>query len=836
MTRWVCVHGHFYQPPRENPWLEVVEPQPSARPYPDWNARITAECYRPNAAARIVDGAGRIVRIVDNYERMSFNVGPTLMTWLEREAPDVHAEVVAADHKSRVRFGGHGSAMAQAYNHVIMPLANRRDKVTQVRWGAADFRHRFGRAPEGMWLPECAVDIETLEVLADEGIAFTVLAPAQAARWRPLEPAGDAAWQTGSIDPGRVYRARLPSGRALDLFFYDGPTSQAVAFERLLTDGGALAARLLAAGKDGALSHIATDGETYGHHHRYGDMALAWALHTIESGEKGARLTNYGEFRARFPAAWEVEIVAPSAWSCAHGVDRWRADCGCNTGGGPGWRQGWRAPLRAALDWLRDRAAAAFERGGSIFRDPWAARDDYIAIVLERTAPVIDAFLSRHLAVPADDRVRRRALELLEQQRNAMLMYTSCGWFFDDLAGIETIQVLQYAARVCELTARAVEEHDLEPELLDRLAAARSNRTDEGDGRQVWARHVVPARVGLSEIVAHVAVSALVDPAAAADPGAPPDVVYPTPIPGVSPTPPAVTPAIDASSDPAVFCYDVAFLERMERRAGKARLVAGVVEVRSRLTLEAATLCFAGLHLGEHNLVGGVRARLPDADWHRITNALGAAFATADLLAAQRALDRSFPEATVSLGSLRGRDRDRRVVQRILAEPLGAVNSALARVYDEYAPLMRWLRNHHLPVPEAFHTAAEYTLRRRLLRNLTSPAPSFAEVVAQIGEAGQVEVTLDTPEVAYAAGLALAGLVDRLVAHPDDVATLEAAARAAEVASRMRSPVDLWFAQNRGIRLVETHLAAWRAAGDPASTAKARWLTQLAAALRLATP
>jgi hypothetical protein len=800
-VKWICVHGHFYQPPRENPWLEVIEPQPSAKPYPDWNARITAECYRPNTAARIVDGAGTITRIVDNYERMSFNVGPTLLAWLEREAPDVHAALVDADRKSRARFGGHGSAMAQAYNHMILPLANRRDKVTQVRWGLADFRHRYGRDPEGMWLPECAVDLESLEVLAEEGVAFTILAPGQAARWRPI---GETPWRTGAIEPGRVYRCDLPSGRAIDLFFYDGATSQAVAFERLLTDGGVLAARL-AARPDGALSHIATDGESYGHHHRYGDMALAWALTSIESGAHGARLTNYGEFRARFPAAWEVEITAPSSWSCFHGVERWRADCGCNTGGGQGWRQTWRAPLRVALDWLRDRAAAAFERAAAgVLVDPWAARDAYIAVVVERTPAVIDAFLAARAVDPASDACRRRALELLELQRNAMLMYTSCGWFFDDLAGIETIQILQYAARVCELALRVGGEA-LEQPFVDQLRAARSNRPDEGDGAQIWARHVAPARFGLRDIVAHVVVSALVD-------------------------------AHGEERGDAVFCYDVEHVDRLERRTGKARLVAGTVRVRSQLTLEAEVLRFAGLHLGEHHLVGGVRAGVADDDWKAITGALAQAFAHADLLAAQRVLDRSFPDATVSLGSLRGADRHR-VVQRILAEPLSAVERALEQIYDEYAPLMRWLENHHLPVPEAMHTAAEYTLRRRLLRNLAAAEPSFAEVIAQIGEATQVEVDLDTSEVAYAAGVALGAVVDRLVAHPDDIAALEAAARAAEVARRMRSPVDLWHAQNAGIRLVEQHLASWRAAGakDPGAAQKARWLAQLAAALRLST-
>ena len=362
-AKWVCIHGHFYQPPRENPWLEAIEPQPSAHPYRDWNERITAECYRPNMAARVVDNDNQIIRIVDNYQRMSFNVGPTLMSWLELHAPDVHQALVDADAASQLRFSGHGSAMAQAYNHVIMPLASLRDRSTQVRWGIADFRKRFGRAPEGMWLPECAVDTASLEALAAEGILFTVLAPHQAKAWRPA----NGEWRHTAVDPGRAYKYPLPSGRTIDLFFYDGAVAQAVAFERLLADGHKIIERMInrghAEGDEPTLCHIATDGETYGHHHRYGDMALAWALAQVEGGWQGTRLTNYGEFRARVPATWEVQLVENSSWSCAHGVERWREDCGCNSGGKPGWNQRWRRPLRDALDFLRDQVAARARRG-----------------------------------------------------------------------------------------------------------------------------------------------------------------------------------------------------------------------------------------------------------------------------------------------------------------------------------------------------------------------------------------------------------------------------------------------------------------------------------------
>src|SRR3954470_9347917 len=420
--RFICIHGHFYQPPRENPWLEAVETQDSAHPYHDWNERITAECYGPNASSRILDARDRIVQIVNNYASISFNFGPTLLSWLEQREPDVYAAIIDADRVSRDRFGGHGSAMAQAYNHMILPLANERDKRTQVHWGAIDFERRFGRRPEGMWLPETAVDVDSLEALAEEGIAFTILEPHQALRWRKI---GDDDWteHAGAIDPTMPYRCNLPSGRSIDLFFYDGPISRAVAFERLLGRGEDLAHRLLGAFEEGRthpqLVNIATDGETYGHHHRNGDMALAYALDYINE-QKLSRIANYGQFLAEVPPTHEVEIVENTAWSCSHGLGRWESDCGCSTGG-EGWNQQWRTPLRDALDWLRDECIAIFEtRGSAMLRDPWDARDDYIDVVLDRSDGSLERFLAKHARAESNTVT---SLDLLEMQRNAMLMY-----------------------------------------------------------------------------------------------------------------------------------------------------------------------------------------------------------------------------------------------------------------------------------------------------------------------------------------------------------------------------------------------------------------------------
>ena len=482
--RAVCIHGHFYQPPREDPWTGEIERQPSAAPYHDWNERITAECYGPNTAARILDAAGRIEALVDNFSRISFDVGPTLLSWLEEYAPRVYAAILAADRESARRFSGHGSAIAQAFHHAILPLSSARDRRTEVLWGIRDFESRFGRSPEGMWLPETAADVETLETLAELGVRFTVLAPGQAARVRPL---GGEEWTDVSgerVDTTRPYFAPLPSGRRIALFFYDGALSRAIAFERLLGSADDFVARLVGAGDSGLL-HVATDGESYGHHHAHGDMALAAALARLENGSP-ARLTNYGEHLERRPPQDEVEIVPRSSWSCAHGVGRWERDCGCHIAGGS---QLWRGPMRSAFDWLRDELAPRFEeRAGELLVDPWKARDD--ALVLFRDGRRgEEAFFAWNARRPLTRGERGEAFRLLDLQRQALRMYTSCGWFFDDVAGLEARQVIRYAARALELGEEVFRE-PLESRFLEILREARGNDAELPDGAAVFERYV----------------------------------------------------------------------------------------------------------------------------------------------------------------------------------------------------------------------------------------------------------------------------------------------------------------------------------------------------------
>ncbi len=479
--KFLTVHGHFYQPPRENPWLGEVEAEIGAAPYHDWNERITAECYAPNA---------------DTLRKISFNFGPTLLWWLERRDPDTYAKIIDADRLSRGERGRHGNAIAQAYNHVIMPLATRRDKVTQVRWGIEDFHHRFGREPEGMWLPETAVDRETLDILAENGLRFTILAPRQARRVRPLR---DGQWKDvagGRIDPSQACYYTTRGGPGLALFFYDSPISWSIAFEEVLADGETLRARLLSGfSPDRAwaqLVNVATDGESYGHHHRGGAEALRAALRKIER-EGEVTLTNYGAFLTAHPPTHEVEIIERTSWSCLHGVERWRSDCGCRVGH-PDWHQRWRAPLRAAMDWLREELDLFYEvRLGKLLKDPWMARDDYIHVLLDRSADSKAEFFCRHLRRPLSLLQEAEALALLELQRHRLLMFTSCGWFFDDISGLETLLVLRHAARAIQL-AGSFGFTGLAEEFIRHLKAAPSNVTEYGDGGQVYRQLVLPAK------------------------------------------------------------------------------------------------------------------------------------------------------------------------------------------------------------------------------------------------------------------------------------------------------------------------------------------------------
>jgi alpha-amylase/alpha-mannosidase (GH57 family) len=790
------VHGHFYQPPRENPWLEDVELQDSAYPYHDWNERITAECYEPNTASRIMDGDW-IVKIVNNYTNISFNFGPTLLDWMERKEPEVHRAVIDADKESRKKFSGHGSALAQAYNHMIMPLACKQDKQTQVIWGIRDFEHRFGRKPEGMWMPETAVDLETLAIMAEHGLSFTILAPHQSRKMRRI---GTADWEeTGEngIDPSRAYLVRLPAGQTFTVFFYDGPISRAVAFEKLLSSGESFANRLLAGFSDTRtwpqLLNISIDGETYGHHHRHGDMALAYALDFI-AAEKPAVITNYGEFLEKHPPTHEVAIIENSSWSCIHGIERWRNDCGCNSGLHPGWNQAWRTPLRNALNWLRNTLRPKYEEHARAFlKDPWDARNGYISVVLNRAPENIERFFAEHAVRKLEQNDVVRALKLLELQRHAMLMFTSCGWFFDEISGIETVQVLQYAGRVIQLAEDLFGEA-YKPEFLETLAKAKSNIEEHRDGAHIFEKFVKPSVVGLPKVGAHYAISSLFE---------------------------------DYDEKSRIYCYTVEKEDCQKLSAGKSRVAVGRARVISDITRESAALSYGVLQLGAHNVTGGVRYYQNEEFYQEMLRSVKETFNRGDFPEVLRLLDQHFEGMTYSLKEL-FRDKQRTILDKIINANLEETEADYRRIYNREAALMRYLKDLGIPQPKAFAKAAEFYLNNNLRRALEDETLDKEKVVVLLEEARLLEIPLDGEGLEYTMEANLGRIAEQMRDMPADPATIELAAAATAVVRAMPFEVDLWQVQNVYYRLLKTVYQGFKTRAERGEEDARIWIDRFA--------
>ena len=795
MEHYICIHGHFYQPPRENAWLEYIELQDSAYPYHDWNEKITDECYAPNTASRILDSEGYITQIVKNYSRISFNFGPTLLGWLKDNAADVYIAILDADNISQQTFSGHGSALAQAYNHLIMPLANRQDKYTQVVWGIKDFEHRFGRRPEGMWLPETAVDIETLDIMAEQGIRFTILAPRQAKTVRQI---GTEAWSdvtNASIDPTMAYEFYLPTGRKISIFFYNGPISREIAFEDLLKSGENLAHRLTDSFSEKRtwpqLVHIATDGETYGHHHRFGDMALAYAIHYIEANNL-ARITNYGEYLEKHPPTYEVEIIENTSWSCNHGIERWRSDCGCNAGRNPKWNQAWRAPLREALDWLRDTLTGKYQEAAVQFlKDPWAARNDYIEVILDRSPENIQEFLKRHCTRELSEEETIRILKLLELQRHAMLMYTSCGWFFDELSGIETVQVIQYAGRAVQLSLELFGD-DTEQRFLERLELANSNLKQHGDGRHIYEKFVIPAQVDLTKVTAHFAVSSLFE---------------------------------EYGQQAEVFCYHINVKDYQTSDCGQAKLAAGWAEVTSEITREYAALSFGVLHFGDHNINAGVREYQGGETYQSMVQETTNTCSIGDFPEVIRLLDKHFGMSTYSIKDL-FLDEQRKVLDNILESAMSEIEAAYYQVYEHHYPPMRFLSELGYPVPKSFQSAAEFILNGGLRKAISADTLDLERIRNLLEETQTWQVELDTEGLSYLMQNTLERLAVRLVDTPDNNDYLQELLAGTEILPVLPFQVDLWKVQNLYHEILEFVYPEFKERVNKGDEAAREWINQ----------
>ncbi len=778
--RYICIHGHFYQPPRENPWLGAIEEQPSAAPYHDWNARVTAECYGPNTAARIVDDKNLILDIRNNFERISFNFGPTLLYWMESHAPEVYDRILEADRKSVEERGGHGNAIAQAYNHSILPLADRRDKRTQVLWGVEDFRRRFQRDPEGMWLPETAVDLETLEVLAESGIRFTILAPHQAESYRPLDTATGpeagvgAKWKScekGPIDPTRPYVCALPSGKAITLFFYDGPISRAVAFEGLLSNGVQFAQRLLDGFVDDRpwpqLLHIATDGESYGHHHRFGEMALAYALYHVKS-RGAARLTNYGEFLSLHPPTTEVRIRENTSWSCAHGVERWRSDCGCQVSRTPGWNQKWRAPLRLAVDSLKKNLDSIFEKEASrCVKEPWAARDAYLPVILDRSEQQLQKFLEAHARKRLRSGEVTDLLRLLEMEHHGMLMATSCGWFFDELSGIEAVQNLQYASRAVQLASQF--HPHVESGFLRILGAAPSNVMK--NGLEVWDRRIKPAVVDLNRVIAHFAIAHLYE---------------------------------SAEGPTRLFSYEIESRGAVMESFGPSALGISQIRVHSTIDRSSSESVAAVLHFGGHDFHCALHGLLDPAGYSELCEELLDTFRRRSLTEVVRTLDSRFDSHHYSINDLFAEER-RRVLSRITREAFSRFQSVIELIYDENRRLMDYIRDLGAPLPRGFLAAAEQALTTRIeeaTEQFLTDGGQGEETIAGLAEEAKTwGISLATPRISQLLQAALHRDVNRMRACPSDE-LYGNLLRLLDVVVSLGVEIDLWEAQNACFCLV----------------------------------
>ncbi|TAF05364.1 MAG: DUF3536 domain-containing protein, partial [Nostocales cyanobacterium] len=733
---YVTVHGHFYQPPRENPYLDAIERQPSAAPFHDWNERIHSECYRPNAFARVLNDKGELLGIVNNYEYMSFNIGPTLMSWLERHDMEVYQRIVEADVKSSQRLHGHGNAIAQVYNHIIMPLANERDKHTQIRWGKEDFKSRFGRDPEGIWLAETAVDYATLEALVAEDIRFIVLAPSQAQRCRPLPTENDPhpAWHEvggSQIDPTRPYRCYLkptlhttssplsatkttkPETTAglpyIDIFFYDGPISRDMGFSDVVYNSHHFAGRVGAAvrgdHRPAQLISVATDGETFGHHKKGTEKTLAYAF-IGEFPRHGWTVTNFAHYLSLNPPTWEVELKSVTAWSCAHGVDRWQDDCGCGGEGGV-WHQKWRRPLRNALNWLRDQLIEVYEEyGGKLFRDPWLARDEYIQILRDRSPANVSRFLSRHQTHKLTASEQIDALRLLEMQRHALFMFTSCGWFFEEISRPEGTQILRYAGRALEL-AGDVAGVQLEKGFLKRLGLAPSNVEHFKHGAEIYRQLVITAQVGFKQVTAHYAITSLFNNHNNA------------------------LSAKDCSENlhnyqKRVYCYTAHELDYQMQRMGALTMAVGHLKLVSEITWESENLVFAVLHLGGWDFHCCIQQFTGRRDYGHLKEKLFASLQQASAAHAILVMTQIFGDEAFNLQNLFAEERHR--IMRLLSqETLTRLDQLYTQTYREnYGVIMAFHRD-ELAVPQELQVAAEIALGYRCMMTLRTLEQDITE-------------------------------------------------------------------------------------------------------------
>ena len=771
--KFICIHGHFYQPPRENPWLEEVEFEESAHPYHDWNDRITAECYAPNSVSRIMDPQWRIIGIVNNYAKISFNFGPTLLYWLSSHQPELYQSILDADKMSAKNFSGHGSAIAQVYNHMIMPLANSRDKKTQVKWGVRDFEKRFGRRPEGMWLPETAVDIESLETLAEHNIKFTILAPHQATRIRKI---GEKDWidvQEAKIDPRKAYVCTLPSGKKISMFFFDKYKASDAAYGDLLSNGEVFANRLIdgfkdePAGTKALLINVASDGEVYGHHRPHGDMTLAYCLYYIQS-QNLARITNYAEFLEKYPPEFEVEIKENTSWSCSHGVERWRNDCGDHTGTRSGWKQAWRKPLREAMNMLRDELAPKFESEAvKYLQSPWLARDSYIEVIFDRSKENVERFIDEHKTRELTEDEKKKVMKLLEMERQAMMMFTSCGWFFDEISGIETVQVMMYAARAIQL-AKEVLGFDLESKYIKILEEAPSNISEFENGAKTYNILVKKAVVDLAKIGAQNTILQLFS---------------------------KEIPMTSSNVQQYGCCFKITNEEFERRDAGKFRLVTSYSNILSSITLDEATFACAAVWLGDHNVSCGVRLETDKSLFKATTKDISEMFDKGEINETILLMPKHFGNNNYSLKDV-FRDDQKRLLDFLVQDAVRKATELNEIIYRDNFAFLRFMKEIGIPLPKPFRTATEIVLNAEIRRFLAAEEIDVESLNKIIHDSKSLSIEFETEIISLEASEKIVKEFTKLTDAPLDIKKLENLEKLITALNELPLKLNLWYAQN----------------------------------------
>lgn len=664
MKKYLIIHGHFYQPPRENPWTEEVGRQPSAEPYHNWNERITAECYNSNLDAMVLDNTRNVLDVINNFQSISFNFGPTILSWMKKNATETYTRVLNSNKNN---------AIAQVYNHIIMPLATRRDMKTEVLWGIKDFEYRYGRKPKGMWLPETAVSNDTLEVLAESGIAFTILAPYQISRirktngtkWEDIEDTNKASG---------LYLIRLKNGKSIKIITYDAPISRKVSFEGLLHSGDELLQEIIRrydeTGKN--ILVIATDGETYGHHHRFGEMALAYVIHQIGL-QNDIEIINMEQYLTMNEPEYEAELKENTSWSCIHGIERWRGDCGCSTGGKPEWNQKWRKPLREALNRLKKQIDEIFEKEGKKYlQDVWKARDEYIDVILTRGEEGINNFIDRN-GIESEKKVD--FLKLMEMERNGLLMFTSCGWFFSDVSGIETVQILKYAAKAIEL-ARNFTNINIEEGFLEKLEAAKSNKREEENGAVIYKRYVKPLSLNHKKILCHYGIFKILN-----------------------------------KPHNKLFSFNIDEIDKKESTLGDTSLFMSHSIVTSSITEEEKDLAMVALSLG------GIDFRISIKEYgtyfDKLKDEIIKRFEEPNMTEVTRLLDKNFGENYYTLKALLP-DVKEDVLQILSEDVIQRFENTYDDVYEENKGMMEYIKKIGGNLPDGFLIAARYDLNTKL--------------------------------------------------------------------------------------------------------------------------